>query len=319
MTASCRFVCDLHSHTVRSDGNDTPRELIDNAVAAGLRVLGITDHDVTPPVEVETADGPMCSVEYAARQGLRLVLGYEFSCDTWVDDVHICGYGLDWQHADVRAEVEAAERSKSRAYEELCERLTEAGMPLDWSSDILHYTGLDGQPAVRDPSDVQRKHIFEAMAARRYAATWSDAKILVRDNPRLNVQRRKIDPREAIALAHRAGGVAVLAHPHLIDDVVHTPGQPERTREAYIDELIAAGLDGIEVRYTYDKTTYKGTLTPEAIEDQVRQRYAGRLRILSGGSDYHADHKKGAKRVRALGERGLGRDEFEAAYGGLKV
>jgi predicted metal-dependent phosphoesterase TrpH len=320
MTTSCRFPCDLHSHTVRSDGNDTPRELIDNAVAAGLRVLGITDHDVTPPLEVETADRRSAgSVEYAAQQGLRLVLGYEFSCDTWVDDVHVCGYGLDWQHADVQAEVEAAERSKSRAYEELCARLTEAGMALDWACDILHYTAPDGRPAVREPSDVQRKHIFEAMAAKGYAATWSEAKILVRDNPRLNVQRRKIDPREAIALIHRCGGVAVLAHPHLIDETVHTPDQPARTRAAYIDELIGAGLDGIEVRYTYDKTTYKGTLTPEAIEDEVRRGYAGRLRILSGGSDYHADHKKGAKRVRALGERGLSLDEFEAAFGGLKV
>jgi predicted metal-dependent phosphoesterase TrpH len=322
MTAqpTAHFPCDLHTHTVRSDGNDTPRELIDNAVAAGLRVLGITDHDITPPLEVETADGRMQgSVAYAAGRGLRLVLGYEFSCDTWVDDVHICGYGLDWQHADVRAEVEAAERSKSQAYEELCSRLTEAGMPLDWDADILHYTAVDGRPAVRDPSEVQRKHIFEAMAAKRYAATWSEAKILVRDNPQLNVGRRKIDPREAIALAHRCGGVAVLAHPHLIDETVRRPGNPPRTREAYIDELIDAGLDGIEVRYTYDKTTYKGTLTPEAIEAEVRGRYAGRLRIASGGSDYHADHKKGAKRVRALGERGLSLAEFEASFAGISL
>ncbi len=320
MSDGVRFPCDLHTHTVRSDGYDTPRELIDNAVAQGLRVLGITDHDITPPVELETAEGQTVgAVDYAACHGLRLVLGYEFSCDTWVDDVHICGYGLDWQHPDVLGEVAAAERSKSQAYEELCQRLTAAGMPVNWEADLLHYTTPDGQPAVRDPSDVQRKHIFEAMAARGYAATWSEAKILVRDNPQLNVSRRKIDPREAIALVHRCGGVAVLAHPYLIDEVLRVPGQPERTREAYIDELIGAGLDGIEARYTYDKTTYKGTLTPEAIEAQVRERYARRLRITSGGSDYHADHKKGARRVRTLGERGLTLDEFQAAFGGILV
>jgi predicted metal-dependent phosphoesterase TrpH len=318
MSDGVRFPCDLHTHTVRSDGNDTPRELIDNAVTLGLRVLGITDHDITPPLELETADGhTVGTVDYAAQRGLRLVLGYEFSCDTWVDDVHICGYGLQWQHPDVQAEVEAAERSKSQAYEELCRRLTAAGMPLDWEADLLHYTTPDGRPAVRVPSDVQRKHIFEAMAARGYAPTWSAAKILVRDNPQLNVARRKIDPREAIALIHRCGGVAVLAHPYLIDEVIHLPGRPERTRDAYIDALIDAGLDGIELRYTYDKTTYKGTLTPEAIEAEVRARYAGRLRITSGGSDYHADHKKGAKRVRMLGERGLSLPEFEASFGGI--
>lgn len=310
-----RFPCDMHSHTVRSDGNDTPQELIDNAAALGLHALGITDHDITPPLVLELADGrQMNTVEYAAGRGVRLVLGYEFSCDTWVDDVHICGYGLDWHHRDVLAEVAAAERSKSRAYEELCERLTAAGMPMDWEQDILHYAGPDGRAAVRDPEDVQRKHIFEAMAAKGYAPTWSDAKILVRDNPGLNVQRRKIDPREAIALIHRCGGVAVLAHPYLIDATVQVPDRPARSRDEYIEELVAAGLDGIEVRYTYDKTTYKGTLTPEAIEAEVRSRYAGRLRMLSGGSDYHADHKKGAKKVRTLGERGLTVAEFEEAF-----
>ena len=317
-TTTPRFPCDLHCHTVRSDGNDTPRELIDQAAALGLYALGITDHDITPPLVLDLGDGRQAgSVEYAAERGVRLVLGYEFSCDTWVDDVHICGYGLNWNHPDVLAEVEAAERSKSRAYEELCQRLTEAGMPLDWDRDLLHYTALDGRPTVRDPSDVQRKHVFEAMAARGYAPTWSDAKILVRDNPTLNVQRRKIDPHEAVALIHRCGGVAVLAHPHLIDAMIEVPGRPTRTREEYIDELIAAGLDGIEIRYTYDKTTYKGTQTPEQIEADVRGRYGRRLRILSGGSDYHADHKKGAKKVRALGERGLAVEEFQAAFAGV--
>ncbi|MGD0897429.1 MAG: PHP domain-containing protein [Thermoguttaceae bacterium] len=312
-----RFPCDLHCHTVRSDGNDTPQELIDNAVAAGLYAIAITDHDVAPPLVLETADGGCVStVEYAAARGLRLVLGYEFSCDTHVDDVHICGYGLDWTHPDLLREVEAAERSKSRAYEELCERLTAAGMPIDWQANILHYTGLDGKPAVRDPSDVQRKHIFEAMAAKGYAGTWSAAKILVRDNPTLNVSRRKIDPRDAIGLIHRCGGAAVLAHPHLIDATIDVPGHPRRSRDEYIDELVAAGLDGIEVRYTYDKTTYKGTLTPEQIEAEVRGRYAARLRILSGGSDYHADHKKGTKKARTLGERGLTVAEFEEAFAG---
>lgn len=317
-SATTRFPCDLHTHTVRSDGNDTPQELIDNAAALGLCALGITDHDITPPLVLDLSDGRQIrSVEYAASRGVQLVLGYEFSCDTWVDDVHICGYGLDWNHPDVLAEVAAAERSKSRAYEELCQRLTEAGMPMDWEQDILHYTRPDGQKAVREPEDVQRKHIFEAMAAKGYTATWSDAKILVRDNPRLNVQRRKIDPREAIALIHRCGGVAVLAHPHLIDSVVQVPDRPTRTRDEYVNELVAAGLDGIEVRYTYDKTTYKGTQSPEEIEAEVRSRYAGRLRMLSGGSDYHADHKKGAKKVRSLGERGLTVAEFEEAFAGV--
>lgn len=312
-----RYPCDLHCHTVRSDGNDTPQELIDNAARCGLHAVAITDHDIPPPLVLTSPDGgpPVPSVAYAASRGVRLILGYEFSCDTHVDDVHICGYGCDWEHPDLLGEVAAAKRSKSEAYEELCRRLTAMGMPVDWEADLLNTTRPDGTPGRRQPDEVQRKHIFEAMAARGHTATWSEAKLLVRDNPELNVPRRKIDPCEAIALIHRSGGIAILAHPYLIDACVQVPGQPSRSRGEYIEQLIAAGLDGIEVRYTYDKTTYQGTLTPEEIEAEVRRDYADRLRFLSGGSDYHADHKKGAPRVRQLGERGLSVPEFERIFG----
>jgi 3',5'-nucleoside bisphosphate phosphatase len=155
------------------------------------------------------------------------------------------------------------------------------------------------------------------MAARGYTKTWKDAKLLVRDNPALNVSRRKIDPCQAIALIHRAGGVAVLAHPYLIDEEVRVPGRPACSRARYIEALLDAGLDGMEANYTYDKTTYKGSLTPEEIAARVRQDYGGRLRFFSGGSDYHADHKKGAKQVRSLGERGISVEEFTAAFGQL--
>jgi hypothetical protein len=215
----------------------------------------------------------------------------------------------------LQAEVAAAKRSKSEAYEELCRRLTALGMPVDWEADVLQQIRPDGTCSRRDPDEVQRKHIFEAMAARGHTATWSEAKLLVRDNPELNVPRRKIDPREAIALIHRCGGVAILAHPYLIDAQVHVPGRSVRSRAEYIGQLIGAGLDGIEVRYAYDKTTYKGSLTPEEIEQEVRRDYTHRLRFLSGGSDYHADHKKGAKQPRQLGERGLSVPEFEAIFG----
>ena len=315
-TQTPSYRCDMHCHTLRSDGNDTPLELIENAAAAGLHALAITDHDIDPPLTVDLPDGRQADiVEYAAGRGVVLVLGYEFSCDTWVDDVHICGYRLDWSHPDLQAEVAAAKQSKSRAYEQLCEALTLKGMPLDWRTDVLTWTDASGRTLTRRGDEVQRKHVFEAMTARGHAETWSDAKIIVRDDPALNVRRRKIDPLEAIALIDRCGGRSVLAHPYLIDEQIRLPDRPTLTRAQYIDRLIAGGLDGIELRYTYDKTSYKGELTPEQIEAEVRSAYTGRVRLFSGGSDYHAGHKKNARRPRCLGERGLTVEEFEEAFG----
>jgi len=303
----------LHCHTTRSDGSDTPRELVDHAARLGLHAVAITDHDTPGPTFLRLADGrEVSSVDYARDHGVTLILGYEFSCDTLVDDVHICGYSLDWSNPAIQAEVEAAKRSKTEAYEELCRRLTEAGMPINWERDILNTE--DGQSA-REPSEVQRRHIFGAMARKGYAEDWSAAKILVRDNPSLNVRRRKIDPEAAIELIHRCGGLAVLAHPYLIDQEIQSPGKPDGSREQYIDALLEAGLDGIEASYTYDKTSYKGDKSPEAIEAEVRRRYAGRARFFTGGSDYHGDRKMTGSNIRHMGERGMSVEEFAAIPG----
>ena len=77
------------------------------------------------------------------------------------------------------------------------------------------------------------------------------------------------------------------------------------TREQYIEMLINAGINGIEAAYTYDKTSYKGTMGKSEIEKEVRSKYESRLSIISGGSDYHDDGRKGVKNPRMIGEQGI--------------
>ena len=50
------YECDLHGHTNRSDGNDSPVEYIRHAVHRGVKILAITDHDIVPPELIETGD-----------------------------------------------------------------------------------------------------------------------------------------------------------------------------------------------------------------------------------------------------------------------
>lgn len=311
-TLKTRYPCDMHCHTTRSDGRDSPLELIQKAAALGMQVVAITDHDTAPPLFVERSDGEQVeSHAYAAGLGVQLVLGDEFSTNTWVDETHICGYELDWSHPAFLAEVKVARHSKTEAYAELCTRLTQRGMPMDWDADLLTYVDAHGQESRRNPDDVERKHIFETMARKGYIESWSAAKLLVRDDPDLNVRRRKIDPIACINLIHQCGGLAVLAHPYLIDETILVPGRLPQSRADYIEELIDAGLDGIEASYTYDKTTYKGSLSPEAIESEVRRTYTGRIRFISGGSDYHGRQGKSPAKERQLGERGLSLAEFK--------
>ena len=90
------YLCDLHSHTTRSDGNDTPKEFLDTAAALGMKVVAITDHDVLPPEKIEVG-GLMVDVErYAQKKGMKVLKGIEFSCETEVEDVHLVAFGCDY-------------------------------------------------------------------------------------------------------------------------------------------------------------------------------------------------------------------------------
>ncbi|MFW5986441.1 MAG: PHP domain-containing protein [Halanaerobiales bacterium] len=311
-----RYECDLHCHTDRSDGNDTPKMLIDNAAALGMRAVAITDHDIDPPEKI-TVDGQAVNIrDYARQQGLNLLLGCEFSTDTYVSDVHIIGYEMDWNHSGFKRELKRAEESKSEAYKKLTELLTERGMPIDYENEILKYTDQEGQIHYREPEDVQKKFIFEKMAEKGYAPDWGQAKIMVTDDSELHINREKIDPVKAIELIHECGGIAVLAHPYLIDKKVKPESPGEMTRGQYINRLIENGLDGIEARYTYNKTSYKGSRTIEEIEREVKELYGDRL-FISGGSDYHAGEKKGVKNPRQIGEAGISHDQFREIFSSI--
>ena len=159
---------------------------------------------------------------------------------------------------------------------------------------------------------VQKKMIFELIARKGYQKDWSAAKLMVKNTPAYQILREKPDPVEVIRQVHRCGGIAIMAHPYLVNEPVLLPAG-RMDRAAYIDRLIAAGLDGIEACYPYATTSYGGNLTQDQIEREVRERYTDRVAVISGGSDYHADFKKGVDpaKARNIGECGITMEYFQ--------
>lgn len=297
------YSVDLHSHTYLSDGADSINELIENAVDSGLQVLALTDHDLLPPAEIHLPGGGSDSVvSWARSKGLCLLCGVEFSCETGLEDVHIIGLGCRWNNPELRAIAAEIAQSKADAYEETVRRLNERGY--DFTLDeLLNFGGRRVELL-----SLQKKRIFDFLAAKGFTADWVEAKLLVRDDAYLNVERKKPSAQQVIDTIHQAGGIAILAHPYLIDPIIKINGQNVQ-RWDYIETLIEKGLDGIEARYTYGKTTCKDKRPAAEIWAEVEKKAAGRL-ILSAGSDYHADSKKKLHNPRNLGECGLTMEEF---------
>lgn len=296
--AAPNYLCDLHCHTDRSDGCDSPLQLIHRASEMGMKIIAVTDHDTVPPQSVTWNNEELNIVRYAETCGVKLVRGTEISCDTFVDDVHVLGYGCRWEDPFF-SEMEAfVIRTKMDGYQKFIQRLNELNMMISWE-DVISYS----------QNNIQKKLIFELMAKKGYFESWREAKMWVNGNPNLEIRREKPDPHDVIRAIHKSGGIAVLAHPHLINEQVSPNGRPI-SRDAYMQGLISSGLDGIEANYTYDKTSYKGQLTKEQIFQEVTAKYAHAVGVLTGGSDFHADEKKGTENPRQLGECGIDPEYF---------
>lgn len=296
------YDCDLHGHTNRSDGNDSPLEFIHRAAERGVKVAAITDHDVVPPTTVQVAGEVWDIIDYAKSCGVNLLLGVEISCETDIEDVHLVCFGCQWESEFFEELNQLTIESKTGSYKVLVERLSEQGMELSWGEILDNH----GDPI--EETAIQKKMIFNMMAEKGYVKDWSAGKLLVKD---LGVKRKKPEAVGVIRRIKEQGGTVILAHPYLIPAAVKYRGR-FISRSTFIERLIEAGLDGIEARYTYDKTSYDGSQTKAEIYQEVMERYKDRIPIISAGSDYHADQKKGVVNARDIGECGLMMAEFQA-------
>ena len=299
-----RYPIDMHCHSVRSDGGDTYEELCRVAANSGVRMFAVADHDIVPDLNPDGMD----LFSFGKKFGVRILPAIELSCDTLVPDVHVVGIGCDFNDPAFRQFETQMIASKIRSYRKIVTLLLEDGMHITWD-DVLNQNGKR-----IEEQHVQGKHLFNAIARCGGAPDWAEAKKMIQTTPRYAaVKREKIAPQYGISLIRKTGGFAILAHPHLI---MRYPRDIKRS--AYIEKLIEAGLQGIEGAYPYDKTSYRGSHTPEEVEEMIRRRFEGRI-FISGGSDYHDDAKFGSRNPRLMGEKGIWPEDIRSCEQLYKV
>ncbi|HET7466074.1 MAG TPA: PHP domain-containing protein [Candidatus Dormibacteraeota bacterium] len=79
-------IADPHCHTTASDGMVTPAELVAAAVAAGLHLIAVTDHDTMRSVKEVR--------ERSEAMGLQAVAGQEITT-AWPAQTHMLGWFLE--------------------------------------------------------------------------------------------------------------------------------------------------------------------------------------------------------------------------------
>ena len=251
---------DLHLHTTASDGRLTPTELVQLAAANGLRTIAVSDHDTT---------AGLAEAQRAADRipGMRLIPGIELSCDVPGGEVHMLGYFMDIADAGFQDTLAHFRRGRLARGEGMVRKLAEFGLHIEWAR-VLEIAG---------DASVGRPHLAQALVEAGYFSEPKDAfaEYLGR-NGKAYVERARLTPPDAVKLLNDVGGVAVFAHPWF--ERRGGEPKPEQSLIETVEELKAAGLQGMEVHYALYNAA-----TVDWLADVARAYDL----IPCGGSDYH--------------------------------
>lgn len=256
---------DLHTHSNVSDGTESPSALIRSAVAAGLDVVALTDHDQT--------SGWVAAAATAQEVGIGFIPGMEITCqDSQGISVHLLSYLHDPNYQPLLDELDLALNARIIRAQRIVERLAE-DYPINWDLVREHC-----QPG----STVGRPHIADALVAAGIVENRNEAFANVLSfRSRYYVSHPAVDPATAVQLVREAGGVPVFAHPK-----ASARGRVVADKTFY--NMIDAGLAGVEVYHRDNSEEGKRWLLKLATEHDL---------IITGSSDYH-----GTGKLNRLGE-----------------
>lgn len=248
---------DLHTHSTFSDGSDSPSQLVSLASREGLKAIALTDHDCL--------DGLEEAIAQAEKLGVELVPAFEISCK-YKRLCHIIGMFVDYQSEELLEFTRECRTSREKRNQAVVKRLNELGYKIT----------MDEVTAVAGSDNISRAHFGRVLTEKGYAQSIPQAfnEILGKGCPAY-VERAEPLPEEAIAMIHRARGIAVFAHPHI------SCPDTEELREM-LKRLKLAGLDAMECIYS--------DYTVERISQykDLAQEFG---LAASGGTDYHGAMK----------------------------
>jgi predicted metal-dependent phosphoesterase TrpH len=250
--------CDLHTHSIFSDGTDTPVRLIELAAEAGLSAVALCDHN--------TVAGLPDFVKAAKDSNVGAVPGVEISTDFADKELHILALFVEPQHYTAVTELlEEGDRRKEQSNIDLVAALNAAGYALSYE-----------QIKAKTPQGhINRAHIAAEMLELGYVESVQAAfQTLLSPKHGLYHPPKRINAYDAIRFIKSIGAVAVLAHPFL--------SMEEGLLRAFLPQAVEAGLDAMEVFYS--KYIEETTLLAVKIAEEYGI-------LPSGGSDYHGGNK----------------------------
>jgi hypothetical protein len=249
---------DLHTHSIFSDGTDTPESMALMANMVGLKALALTDHD--------TVDGLGRFMSMQPLVTTVLIPGIELSCRFMGHTLHIVGLFVDFMDTQLINRTRCIQLKRLERNRLIVERLQSRGILIKWDDVVAEA-----------PADlISRVHIAKALVSHGAARNYTDAfSRFIGDSSPCFVPFLELSPCDAVRWIRDAGGIAIVAH----------PGRGFYKGFLWNNamlELKRIGIQGLEAYYSsYGLAEHKYFLQL-AIDLDL---------IPCGGSDYHGTNK----------------------------
>ncbi len=269
---------DLHCHTRLSDGSLGIEDLIILASKMGIDTIAITDHDCL----AATVRGKIIG----QRHGVTVVPGVELSAfDTKRNrKVHLLCY-----LSENPDRLEGLCRRNSLA------RRKAGQLMVLKTAQKYPITPEFVLKCAAGSTNIYKQHILHALMESGFTTEIFGnmyEELFSSKNPdNISVTPKYPDVFEVLDAIHDSGGIAVLAHPGFYDSF------------ELLDELIEAGIDGVEVWHPEN--------TPEETERLIKIAKAHSL-LMTGGTDFHGMY---GPRITKLGSYSTPDENLNALLG----
>ena len=237
----------LHNHSTHSDGTLEPGALAREAARAGIKYFSLTDHDtVSGWAEIEPV---------LKDAGINYCRGVELTTN-FHDNLHILGYGMNILTPEFLSGMAVCRQKRVERLKKIIGLLRAQGLDVAFEELQTCVGRAMGRPHIAEL--LKKKGIVKSRKEgfQRYIASGRPAYV-----PPFGPEVE-----EAIRAVKKAGGLAVLAHPGVVKDVLDLPCWKD------------AGLDGIEAFYP----SHSNTFTLELIA--LAARYG---LFVTAGADFH--------------------------------
>lgn len=264
---------DLHIHTRFSpDGEFTPAEIISKCKDASLSVISITDHNTVKAVSE--------AIEIGATHGIRVIPGIELDCSFDETDLHLLGYGIDWQNPVFDSIESDVSGLMMKSFDQMILNLNTLGIQVQSEEVISKSEG--GLPTAELIAEVLLDNPkyggISLLDAYRKGGARSDMPFInfyldffAQGKPAY-VKVQFMAFHEAVRIIREAGGITVIAH----------PGHNFRGKENKVLELIKSGAEGIEVFNNYHNRDQIDHFHEMALQNRM---------LITCGSDFHGKTK----------------------------